>query len=53
MQEIVRGAVEVEREFICESLNCELIGMNASLMTKFQELCFIVKIGNFCFGEIL
>jgi ribonucleoside-diphosphate reductase subunit M2 len=37
VQEIVRGAVEVEREFICESLNCELIGMNASLMTKYIE----------------
>ena len=37
VQEIVRGAVEVEREFICESLNCELIGMNAGLMTKYIE----------------
>jgi ribonucleotide reductase beta subunit family protein with ferritin-like domain len=37
VHEIVRGAVEVEREFICESLNCELIGMNAGLMTKYIE----------------
>jgi ribonucleotide reductase beta subunit family protein with ferritin-like domain len=34
---IIRGAVEVEREFICESLNCELIGMNAGLMSKYIE----------------
>ena len=34
---IVRGAVEVEREFICESLPCDLIGMNSSTMTKYIE----------------
>jgi len=34
---IIRGAVDCEREFICESLNCELIGMNAGLMTKYIE----------------
>jgi ribonucleotide reductase beta subunit family protein with ferritin-like domain len=37
VHEIIKGAVEVEREFICESLNCELIGMNAGLMTKYIE----------------
>jgi ribonucleotide reductase beta subunit family protein with ferritin-like domain len=30
--EIVTNAVEIEREFICESLPCELIGMNSDLM---------------------
>ena len=28
MHEIIRGAVEVEREFICGALSCDLIGMN-------------------------
>merc|ERR1719261_326914 len=35
--EIVRGAVAVEREFICESLPCNLIGMNQDMMTKYIE----------------
>merc|ERR1712151_1439150 len=34
---IVRGAVEVERKFICEALCCDLIGMNSDLMTKYIE----------------
>merc|ERR1711988_468865 len=34
---IVRGAVEVERRFICEALSCDLIGMNAVQMTKYIE----------------
>merc|ERR1711933_352570 len=34
---IVRGAVEVERKFICEALSCDLIGMNSELMTKYIE----------------
>ena len=34
---IIRGAVEVEREFICEALPCDLIGMNSNLMSKYIE----------------
>jgi ribonucleoside-diphosphate reductase subunit M2 len=34
---IVRGAVEVERKFICEALSCDLIGMNNDLMTRYIE----------------
>jgi len=34
---IIRGAVEVERKFICEALSCDLIGMNSELMTKYIE----------------
>merc|ERR1711937_851814 len=37
VHDIVRGAVEVEREFICEALSCDLIGMNSELMTKYIE----------------
>merc|ERR1712024_5710 len=32
--EIIRGAVDVERRFVCEALSCDLIGMNSDLMTK-------------------
>merc|ERR1712071_467321 len=34
---IIRGAVEVERQFICEALSCDLIGMNSELMTRYIE----------------
>merc|ERR1711971_979106 len=34
---IVKGAVEVERTFICEALSCDLIGMNSDLMTRYIE----------------
>jgi len=34
---ILRGAVEVERRFICEALSCDLIGMNSELMTRYIE----------------
>merc|ERR1712048_1121019 len=37
VHDIVRGAVEVERRFICEALSCDLIGMNNDLMTKYIE----------------
>jgi len=36
-QSIIRGAVEVERKFICEALSCDLIGMNSDLMTRYIE----------------
>merc|ERR1712187_815992 len=34
---IVRGAVDIERQFICEALSCDLIGMNSELMTRYIE----------------
>jgi ribonucleoside-diphosphate reductase subunit M2 len=37
VHDIVRGAVEVERKFICEALSCDLIGMNNELMTRYVE----------------
>jgi len=37
VHEIVRGAVEAERTFICEALPCDLIGMNSELMTRYIE----------------
>jgi ribonucleoside-diphosphate reductase subunit M2 len=35
--EIITEAVEIEKEFITESLSCELIGMNAKLMKEYIE----------------
>merc|ERR1712232_1351299 len=37
VHDIIRGAVEVERRFICEALSCDLIGMNSELMTRYIE----------------
>merc|ERR1712179_529829 len=34
---MIRGAVGVERRFICEALSCDLIGMNSDLMTRYIE----------------
>ncbi len=34
---ILKEAVEIEKEFICEALPCRLIGMNAKLMSEYIE----------------
>jgi ribonucleotide reductase beta subunit family protein with ferritin-like domain len=35
IHEIIKEAVEIECEFICEALPCKLIGMNADLMIQY------------------
>ena len=35
--ELIREAVQIEKEFITESLPCRLIGMNSELMTQYIE----------------
>jgi ribonucleoside-diphosphate reductase subunit M2 len=37
IQEIIREAVEIETEFICDALPCRLIGMNSELMTQYIQ----------------
>jgi len=37
--EIIQESVEIEKEFICESIPCRLIGMNAKLMSQYIEFC--------------
>lgn len=37
LHEIVREAVSIEIEFICDALPCNLIGMNAKLMSQYIE----------------
>ena len=34
---IIRESVEIEKEFICKALPCNLIGMNAKLMSQYIE----------------
>ena len=49
IHEIIKEAVEIETEFICDALPCRLIGMNADLMTQYikfvaDRLC--LQLGN-------
>ena len=37
IHEIIKEAVEIETEFICEALPCKLIGMNSKLMTQYIQ----------------
>ena len=37
INEIIREAVEIEIEFICDALPCRLIGMNSDLMNQYIE----------------
>lgn len=46
--EIVKSAVEIEKEFICEALPCRLIGMNSKLMSQYIEFVadrLVVQLG--------
>jgi len=47
--EIIKDAVEIEKEFICEALPCRLIGMNSDLMSQYIEFVadrLIVQLGH-------
>lgn len=37
IHEIIKEAVEIETEFICQALPCRLIGMNSELMTQYIQ----------------
>ena len=37
IHEIIKEAVEIETEFICEALPCRLIGMNSTMMTQYIQ----------------
>ena len=37
IHEIIKDAVEIETEFICEALPCRLIGMNSQMMTQYIQ----------------
>ena len=49
LNQIITDAVEIEKEFITESIPCRLIGMNAELMSKYIEFVadrLLVQLGN-------
>ena len=37
IHELIKEAVEIETEFICEALPCRLIGMNSEMMTQYIQ----------------
>eukprot|EP00271_Cylindrocystis_brebissonii_P018430 TRINITY_DN5207_c0_g2_i1.p1 TRINITY_DN5207_c0_g2~~TRINITY_DN5207_c0_g2_i1.p1 ORF type:complete len:348 (+),score=65.66 TRINITY_DN5207_c0_g2_i1:327-1370(+) len=37
VRQIVTDAVEIEREFVCEALSCDLVGMNSKLMSEYID----------------
>lgn len=46
--EIVKEAVSIEKEFICEALPCKLLGMNSTLMSQYIEFVadrLVVQLG--------
>jgi ribonucleotide reductase beta subunit family protein with ferritin-like domain len=48
IREIIMEAVDIEKEFICDSLKCDLIGMNSKLMKQYIEFVadrLMVKFG--------
>lgn len=48
IHQIIKEAVEIECEFICEALPCKLIGMNADLMAQYIKFCadrLVVQLG--------
>jgi ribonucleotide reductase beta subunit family protein with ferritin-like domain len=46
--EIIKEAVDIEKEFICEALPCRLIGMNSTMMSNYIEFVadrLVVQLG--------
>ena len=39
IETIIKDAVEIEKEFIVDSIPCKLIGMNSELMCQYIEFC--------------
>ena len=37
VHEIICEAVEIEREFVCEALSCDLVGMNKIMMSQYID----------------
>lgn len=49
VNEIIKNAVEIENEFICNALPCRLIGMNSTLMTQYIQFIadrLAIQLGN-------
>ena len=43
IHEIIKEAVEIEKEFILEAIPCRMIGMNSTLMSQYIEFVDMIK----------
>jgi ribonucleotide reductase beta subunit family protein with ferritin-like domain len=50
--QIFNDAVAVEKEFICESLPCKLLGMNSDLMSQYIEFVADRLLSTLGYGKI-
>jgi len=52
MYDMMKSAVEIEKEFICDSFSCNLIGINASSMEKYIEFQADRLLQKFGYGKL-
>lgn len=49
---MMKEAVEIERQFICDSIQCRMIGMNSELMTQYIQFVADRLLSQFGFDKI-
>ena len=49
---MMKEAVEIERQFICDSIQCRMIGMNSDLMTQYIQFVADRLLSQFGFDKI-
>lgn len=49
---ILRDAVDIEREFVCDALPCALVGMNGELMSQYIEFVADRLLGPLGYGKM-
>lgn len=49
---IVKDAVDIEREFVCDALPCALVGMNGALMSQYIEFVADRLLGALGYGKM-
>ncbi|KAL6139424.1 hypothetical protein ACLB2K_057728 [Fragaria x ananassa] len=52
VKSIVRNAVDIEREFVCDALPCALVGMNGDLMGQYIEFVADRLLGALGYGKL-
>ena len=50
--DIIKEAVEIEKEFICDALPCRLIGMNSTMMTQYIKFVADRLVQQLGYGKI-
>ena len=52
MKSIVKDAVDIEREFVCDALPVALVGMNGELMSEYIEFVADRLLGALGYGKL-